>query len=43
MGKNEEKERKYKSFIKEMYESIENENRMWAVLVCILLPLPSVF
>lgn len=32
MGKNEEKERKYKSFIKEMYESIENENRMWAVL-----------
>ena len=32
MGNNEEKERKYKSFIKEMYESIENENRMWAVL-----------
>lgn len=32
MGNNEEKERKYKSFIKEMYESIENENRMWAFL-----------
>lgn len=32
MEKNEEKERKYKSFIKEMYKSIENENRMWAVL-----------